>query len=300
VLRKAGRLREASLSRRRLLAEVQDADALFLRFSHRIDEDIFRAAPRLRAVATNATGTDHIDARAAARHGVAVLSLKGETPFLRTIHATAEHTWGLLLALVRRLPAAADDVRAGRWRRDLFLGRELAGKRLGIVGFGRIGEKIARYGRAFGMDVHAHSKGPAPRAVGVRFHRSLGSLLKISDVLTLHVPLAPDTVGLIGRSELTRLPKGALVLNTSRGAVMDEPALLRALRSGRVAGAALDVLAGEGKSKFPKGNALAAHARRHDNLIITPHIGGATMESWAKTEVFMARKLARYLSGKKK
>jgi D-3-phosphoglycerate dehydrogenase len=282
------KVEKADLARR-----IADYDVLVLRFAHRIDTDLIKAANRLKVIATNATGLDHIDLAAAAARDITVISLKGETAFLRDVSATAELTWGLLLALTRKLAGAVRDTLDGRWRRDAFVGTELAGKRLGIVGYGRIGEKIAAYGRAFGMTVLAHDIHPHPTVEGIVFCGTLFELLNQSDVLTVHVPFDETTRGLIGAYELSLLPAGAYVLNTSRGGVINEQALLAALESGKIAGAALDVLADEITGR-PTASPLLDYARGANTLLITPHIGGATRESWRKTEIFIAGKIADF------
>jgi len=287
----------ADLDRAGLLAALDGVQVLIVRLRNRIDEEVLAAAPALRVVVTATTGLDHIDLEAAARRGVTVLSLRGETDFLETVTATAEHTWGLLLALVRHIPRAAAAAAAGVWERDRFRGRELRGRRLGIVGLGRLGRMVARYGAAFAMDVAAHDPFAGAWLEGVARCDTLAELLDRSDVLSLHVPLDERTRGLIGAAELGRLPAGALLVNTSRGGVVDEAALLDALRSGRLAGAALDVVQGETVAGAVAGSLLVRHARENDNLLLTPHIGGATLESMQNTEIFMAGKLARFLRG---
>lgn len=302
ALAEAGTVDDGPLSRADLLACIGDYDALIMRFAHRIDAELLAAARRLKVIGTNVTGLDHIDLAAAAAHGVTVISLKGETAFLRDIHATAELGWGLFLALLRRLPAAVADVRAGRWARDDFMGEEAAGRRLGILGCGRIGEKTLRYGRAFSMPVHVYDPDPkkadAAAAAGATVHADMAGLLRASDALFIHVPLDPTTRGLIGAAELALPPPGALLVNTSRGAVLDEAALLAALQSGRLAGAALDVLTGEGEADFLARHPLRAWAETHDNLLITPHIGGVARQSWAKTELFVATRVRDRLLGR--
>lgn len=280
---------EPELDRPGLLDAVAGADALIVRLRFQIDREVFDAAPRLKAIVSATTGLDHIDGRVAAERGVTVLSLKGETEFLRTIKATAEHTWGLLLALVRRIPAASAAVAAGRWNRDEFRGRELAGRNLRIVGLGRIGRQVAEYGRAFGMHVAAVDPNGADWPAYVERRADLAALLADADVISLHVPLADETAGLLGARELAFAPRGCVVVNTSRGEILDEQALAGALRSRRLAGAAVDVLQGERlHGTSPLRSCLGDPSI---NLIVTPHIGGATWESMARTEVFMARRL---------
>ena len=296
ILEEIGPVTEAPLSRAEMLAQLPAYDVLIVRLAHQIDRAVLNAGTRLKAVVSATTGLDHIDTEYAASKGVAVLSLRGETAFLDSVWATAEHTWALLLAVLRRIPQAAASVRAGHWDRDLFRGSELAGKRLGIVGLGRVGRKVARYGLAFGTDVAAYSMQTEPWVDGVARMPSLPALLQRSDVLSIHVPLNDETDGLIGARELELLPRGAVLVNTARGRIVDEAALVQALETGRLAAAALDVVDQEREAAARNAGPLLAYARRHDNLLITPHIAGATHESMASTEVFMARKLKAFLA----
>lgn len=285
-------LEECEPDRAALLRRIGAADALIVRLAHRVDEELLQAGPSLRVVVSATTGLDHIDLDAAARLGVDVLSLKGERGFLSQVTATAEHTWALLLALVRNLPAATTDVREGHWRRDLFRGRELSGMTLGVIGYGRLGRMVARYATAFDMRVLVNDVGPLiDLPTGTESCR-LERLLAQADVVSLHVPLEPATVGLIGRNEILTMRRGTILINTSRGGIVDETALLDALASGHIAAAGLDVVEeerpGEGAMREHR---LVAYARVHDNLLITPHIGGGTWDSMRKTEEFMAGKL---------
>lgn len=295
MLRAVGELRLELQDRAGLLAAVSDIDALIVRLAFQIDEEVLSAAPRLRAVVSATTGLDHIDMAAADRHGVKVLSLRGEYDFLRSIPATAELTWGLLLSLTRNIPAAFGSVLAGRWQRDAFKGHDLAGRRLGILGLGRIGQMVARYGLAFGMKVLAYDILPSHRMLDVAQMESMDDLLRQSDIFSIHVPLNASTTRMVGKKELDLLPEGALLINTSRGDILDENALFEALESGRLAGAALDVLSNE-RSEALGSSPLLQYAQNHANLILTPHIGGATYESMAATEIFMAKKLLQYLA----
>ncbi len=297
ILDTLGEVTEKPLDRDGLLNAAAEYEVLITRFGHPMDKELFAAAPGLRALVSATTGLDHIDLEAAAVHGVTVLSLQGEMEFLEELSATAELTWGLLLSLLRRIPQAIDSVKEGGWDRDIFRGNELRGKRLGILGLGRLGRMVAEYGRAFGMAVAAHDPYVSDWSTGVDLRSAAEDLMEDTQVLSIHVPLNDETRGLMDGAMLARLPEGAVLINTSRGAVVDEAALLAALGSGHLAGAGLDVVAKElcgGPSQ-----AFLAYARAHDNLVITPHMGGATVESMEKVEVFMAQKLARFLeSGK--
>jgi D-3-phosphoglycerate dehydrogenase len=277
------------------LDELGDYDVLIVRLANQIDHAVIDAGRRLRAIVSATTGLDHIDVAYARERGITVLSLRGEIDFLKEVRATAEHTWALVLGLLRNIVPASKAARQGIWDRDAFRGHELFGKRLGIVGLGRLGEKVARYGQAFGMAVAAFDPFIQEWVDGVRQEANLNDLLESSDILSLHVPLTDETVGLIGAAELALLPPGAVLINTSRGQIIDEQALIGALESKQLTGAALDVVCGERDNKDRVKSLLLDYARLHDNLLITPHIGGATHESMAKTEVFMAHKLTKFL-----
>jgi D-3-phosphoglycerate dehydrogenase len=288
VLREAAEVTVADLDRPGLLRAVAQAEALWVRLRHKIDQEVLAAGPGLRVVATATTGLSHIDLEAAEQRRVRVLSLAGETDFLREVRATAEHTVGLLLALLRQTPAAVDHVRQGGWNRDLFRGREVAGKTIGLVGYGRLGRRVAEYFLVMGARVVWSD----PNVGGEGL--TLAELLRASDVVSLHASLTPETRGFFGTRQFAAMRPGTWLINTARGELVDEAALLEALESGRLAGAALDVLEGEdstGMSDHP----LVRYARRHANLLITPHLGGCTVESMEKTEQFLAEKLVALL-----
>lgn len=295
LLARAGELRLEDLDRRTLLDRVSWATALVVRLRHRVDDELLARAPELKVVSTAATGLDHVDLDAARRRHVTVLSLRGETAFLDTVHATAEHAWALLLALARRIPWAHRHAATEPWDRDRFRGRELDGRALGVLGMGRIGRRVARYGAAFGMKVTGCDPSPTTNwPPNVDRLPDPETLARCSDVLSVHVPLTPATTGLVGARVLAALPRGALLVNTSRGAVVDEDALAAALQSGALGGAALDVLAGETEDGGPGRDGILSLARARTDVLVTPHVGGATFESMARTEVFMARKLLRF------
>lgn len=295
LLRSVARVTTADLDRSRLLNEIDGYEAVWVRLRHRIDEEVLARAPNLRVIATATTGLNHIDLSAAQRRGIEVISLRGESEFLRDIRATAEHTIGLMLALLRRLPAAVDHVGHGGWDRDLFCGRELYRQTIGIIGWGRLGRLVARYLTAFDATVIVCDPHIDVAEVpdGIECV-DLATLLDRAGIVTVHVDLNPQTERLLGPQEFDQMRRGAWLINTSRGEVLDEAALLAALRSGQLAGAALDVLADE-QSSGMSAHPLIGYARKHDQLIITPHIGGCTRESMARTEIFLANKVCAAL-----
>jgi len=294
VVQELGELVESPLGRSELLEHIGSFHVLIVRLGHQIDRELLDAASRLQAVVTATTGLDHIDVDCATKKGIAVLSLRGETEFLRTVRATSEHTWALLLALVRRLPAAFQSVKNGEWSRDRFRGHELSGKRLGLVGFGRVARHVAQYGRAFNMHVAAFDPYASAWEDDVDRVPQLAQLLGDSDVVSLHVPLNPETQQMIRAEAMALMRPDAVLINTSRGEIVCEQALVDVLESRRLAGAALDVLCRERDDISRRQNRLLQYARTHENLIITPHIAGATCESMANTEVFMAHKLTNF------
>jgi D-3-phosphoglycerate dehydrogenase / 2-oxoglutarate reductase len=294
ILQSIGLLDEQALTRAELIDRLCAYQVLIVRLGFQIDREVIDAGSQLKVIVTATTGLDHIDVAYAAQRGIAVLSLQGEVDFLHSIPATAEHTWALLLALVRRVPWAFQSVLAGEWQRDEYKGHDLKGRRLGIIGLGRIGGQVARYGLAFGMTVLAYDPFCRTRPDEIIFCATLPELLAGSDIVTLHVPLNAATEKMMGEREFAMLPPGAVVINTSRGAVLDEAALLAALCAGQLTGAALDVVVDERASSGLTASQLWPYAREHQNLLITPHLGGATFESMAATEIFMAQRLQQY------
>jgi D-3-phosphoglycerate dehydrogenase / 2-oxoglutarate reductase len=277
--------------REELLAALRDADGLIVRSETRVDRDLLSHAPRIRVVGRAGVGVDAIDVEAATEAGIVVVN----TPAANTIAAT-EQTFALLLSLMRHVPAANASVRAGRWERSPFIGRELFGKTLGIIGLGRIGGGVSARARSFGMDVIAHdpyvsqSRGEALQVELV----GLDDLLQRADVVTLHVPLTQHTRGMIDAHRLQRMKRGSVLVNCARGGVIDEEALIAALDAEIIAGAAIDVVAQEPPHPQSSGAAL----QRHPRVIATPHLGGSTHEALERIAVELARDVADALRGK--
>lgn len=278
----------------RLAEAFGEFDAVWIRLGFRVDEQMIGASPRCRVLACPATGLDHIDLEACAARGIRVVSLKGEVDFLRQVRATAEHTVALALALMRRLPHAAHSVLDGTWDRDLFRGHELHEKTIGLVGLGRLGTVVAQMLSGFDVTVLGYDvRTDFPDELASRVS-TLGELMERADLVSLHVSYDESTRHLVGAAELGRMRSSAFLINTSRGGILDEAALLQALERGQIAGAALDVLEGEPHLDL-ESHPLVQYARTHDNLIIVPHIGGNTWESTRKTELFIADKVLEVL-----
>lgn len=264
-------------------------EAIFVRLAERIDASFIARFPALRFVVTPTTGLNHLDRAALERARVGVLGLTGRTEFLDTIHATAEHTIALALALLRSLPDAAQAVRAGTWDRYPFKGRELAGSTVFILGYGRLGRQLRGLYAAFGAQVIAHDSVPGRAPPELSVPREEG--LARADLLSIHVNLTDDTAGLLGAEDFARLKPGAMLVNTSRGEIIDQTALFDTLRKGRLAGAALDVLWDEPDPLSP---AVRAALREFGSrLLVTPHISGFTHNSLERAEDFMAQCLEK-------
>jgi glyoxylate reductase len=251
---------ELSLPRAELLARVRAVDALLPILGDRVDQELLDAAPHLRIVANHAVGYDNVDVAACSARGVWVTN----TPGVLT-DSTADLAWTLLLALARRVREGERLLRSGQfvgWAPTMLLGRELRGTVLGLVGYGRIAQAVARRAEGFGMRV-VHSS----RNSGV----SLPELLEQADVVSIHCPLTRETRHLIGARELSRMKRGALLVNTARGPVVDEAALVAALESGHLGGAGLDVFEEEPK--------VHPGLVGRDDVVLLPHLGSATVET---------------------
>lgn len=285
---------EVELTQAELLAAITNYDGLIVRLGHNVDKEILAAGCKLRFVASATTGLNHINIQEAQKKSIAVLSLRGEREFLDQVWATAELTWSLLLGLVRHLPEAAIHTRQGGWERQDFIGHQLAGKVLGIVGGGRLGGKVAAYGAAFAMRVLiCDSKNIA---LPTQFERvSFKELLAHSDIISIHVPYEPSTHHLFDYEAMSLVKPGSVLINTSRGEVLDEAAVVMALSDGRLSGFAGDVISGEGGIKWKESSPLFQHAKIATNVLLTPHIGGLTYESMAMTEQFMAEKIKQHI-----
>lgn len=256
----------------------------------RITRAMIEAAPLLRVVATATTGADHIDEAALAQRGIPLWTLQGQQELLRSLTPAAEHSWLLVMACARRLPAACAHVREGGWDRAQFPGVMLRGRRLGLVGCGRIGTWMARYAAAFGMACQGYDPLVSPWPAGIE-RVELDQLASTSDVISIHVPLTDATRGLFGARQCGLMPPGGILVNTSRGDILDEAALLHGLRSGRIGAAGLDVLSGEPDiADHP----LRAYAQTHDNLLITPHIGGNSPDAVRTVVEFSAQRILRH------
>lgn len=275
--------------------DFSNIEVLVIRLKYKISADIINSAPLLKYIISPTTGLDHIDEKRAHEKGIEIISLKGETEFLKTIPSTAEFTWGLLLSLIKKIPAACSDVAAGNWDRQSFRSHNLKDTKLGILGLGRVGKQMAKFALAFEMRVCAYDPIQPEWLPEVERMRSPLELAKNSDILIIHIPSDGNTRFISG-ALLRNLKKGAYIINTSRGSVWDEKEVLKLLLSGHLQGVATDVLSCETELERRKKNPLLAYAGKLPNLIITPHIAGATFEAMHETEEFVAQKFLKLLN----
>jgi len=268
----------------KLTEALADADALVVRSAVQVDDAMLEHAPKLRVIGRAGVGVDNIDADAATRRGIVVMNTPGANAI-----AVAELTIGLMLALARQLPQANATMHAGKWEKKSLQGVELRGKTLGILGLGRIGLEVAKRAKGFGLELIGHDpfvSTAVAREAGIKLVTT-EELFAESDYLTLHVGLTPQTTGIINERTLATMKKGVRILNCARGELIEEAALVAALKSGQVGGAALDVFTVEPPKDSPYANL--------PNVILTPHIAGSTAEAQEAVGIQIARQVREYL-----
>ena len=261
-------------------------DAIVVRSATRLTADLIGQAERLKVIGRAGVGVDNVDVEAATRRGIIVANAPDST-----VVSAAEHTIGLLVALARNIPQAHAALKQGRWERSAYGGIELAGKTLGVLGFGRIGQQVGRRALGLGMRVVAHDPYVAAdrfRELGAERAETPEAVYAVADFLTLHLPLTAETRGSLGASAFEAMRPGVRIVNAARGELVDEDALVVALRAGKVAGAALDVFGSEPYS----GPLLEL-----DNVVVTPHLAASTGEAQDRAGVIVAEQVAAALDG---
>ena len=296
ILDTLGNVDYRELTHKELLEVADRYDIIVVGLYPMIDKEVMDKAKKLKYIAIPANTLENIDVDYAKKKGIEVVSLWGETAFLNTITSTAELACGLMIDIVRFTPWAFDTVKKYKWDRENFRGRTLYGKTLGIVGMGRLGTWMARYGKAFGMNVIFYSPHTEKSAVPGCARVTFNELLRRSDVVSLHAHLNKETENMFDESVFKKMKKGAYLVNTARGKIVDEAVLLRMLKKGHIAGYAADVLALEFETGIRlKGYPLVEYAKTHRNVIIVPHTGGMTVESRENTDIFIVEKLCEKL-----
>ena len=271
---------------------LKQVDIFWFRLAHKLDSTVLDKSTKCKYLLTPVTGIDHIDEKLCNELGIQIICLRGEVDFLKNVRATAEHTIALTLALLRKIHPAVSDVQSGNWNRDNFRGYELYEKKVGILGYGRLGKIVARYFHAFDCEI---SYFDIEEKIGDTFCvrlNTIESLFENNDIISLHIPLNEKTIGIINKDLLQKMKVNSILVNTSRGAIINEIDLLEVLKFKSIKGAALDVLDGEPNIQDSE---LVKYSKTNSNLIITPHIGGNTYESFAKTEKFLADKLVQII-----
>jgi D-3-phosphoglycerate dehydrogenase len=269
-----------------LADRIGDYDAIVIRSATKLTAELIGRADRLKVIGRAGVGVDNVDVEAATRRGIVVANAPEST-----VTSAAEHTVGLLVALARNIPQAHAALKQGRWERSAWGGVELEGKTLGVLGFGRIGQQVARRALGLGMRVVAHDPFVAKerfRELGVQRVESADEVLAAAEFLTLHLPLTAETRGFLGQEAIAKLPDGARVINAARGELVDEAALVEALRSGKLAAAAVDVYAQE-----PYEGPLL----ELDNVVATPHLAASTEEAQDRAGVIVAQQVVAALEG---
>lgn len=279
ILKKTGRVTYLpDPGEREILSRIKGFNALFTNPNKSrvfLSKKLMDAAPGLQVICTASTGTNHIDRGYAAKKGIRVLSLTEERAVINRITSTAEHAFALMMAALRKIPQGWRSVRRGQWDYEPFVGRQVNCLVIGIVGYGRLGKLFSRYARAFGAKVLVYDPYKKVKDKNIR-QVGLSGLLKDSDVISFHIHVTPETLGMVGKRWFSRMKPGVILVNTSRGDVMNEGDLIRFLRKNPEAFYATDVLSKETGDK--KKNPVLKEALRRDQILITPHVGGMTVE----------------------
>ena len=287
-----------SVNLREMLRQV-DPEVFFCGIDVRVDEKLLDVTSRLKFIVSPATGLTHIDLNYLKNRRIILIDLGEVKNEIQEVFATSELAWGLLLSVARRIKNASLSVESGTFDRTPYLGIDLSEKLLGVVGYGRLGKQVAKYGHAFGMHVivfdtdQQQLQNTSPAIVATSFEH----LLKVSDVITFHIPLNKQNTDYFNSEMISKAKPGAIVINTSRGEILDESALAESLRRGDLFGVGVDVLSGESEPSFsPDESPLVCALGDGFNVLITPHIGGWATSAVSKSRAAIVEKfLIEYL-----
>ncbi len=283
-------------------SEKKIADILVIGLKYQIDKKFLDQTPNLKIIASPATGMNHIDLNEVKIRGIKIISLRGKKSFLRNVPSTAEETFALILALFRKLPWAFDSVKNSSWDRIEWRGHQLMNKTIGLLGFGRLGKIVARYAKAFNMKVISCDPNISEKFMKSRGVEkvSMEDLFKKSDIVSLHVLLTDDTQNLIKEKHLKSMKLSAYLINTARAELIEKNYLYNALKNKWIAGAGIDVMWDErSDGSHLKKDSLWNYSKKNNNLIILPHVGGATYEAMEVTQDFIAESVFKYFKNKK-
>lgn len=272
--------------------DLGEIEIIFVRLGSKIDVSFLQKFNSLKYVVSPTTGLNHIDLLELQRRKIKIISLKGHTEFLNGIPATAEHTLALALALLRRIPAAVQSVQSGEWNRYPFKGKEINGRQVLVIGYGRVGKQVARLYKAFGAKIMAFDTNPD--AVPLDLRVALEDGLQVAEIISIHISYCDKNIGFLSAKLFSYVRPDAILINTSRGEVLDQSALIDCLFNQRLAGAALDVLCDE--TTLIDGTLREVILSLGDRLIVTPHIAGFTTESLAKVERYVSQLLIEDIS----
>lgn len=281
-----------NISKKELIEEIKNKHAIILRGRTKLDKEVLGNANELKLIVRAGVGLDNIDVNYAESKGIKVFNTPGANA-----NAVAELTVCLILALLRGVNRGDMALKKGEWIKDLLVGRELKGKTVGILGFGRIGYEVAKKLRCFDCKIIAYSrsdKSERAKELGIEFTRNLDELLSSCDIITIHLPLTSETYKFMNKERIMKMKKGSYLINTSRGAIIDESALIEALEKGHIAGAALDVFEQE-----PPLSDLERRLISMNNVITTPHIAGQSIEALENESIEAARIIINFFSNLK-
>ena len=294
ILSCVGRLTNIEAERKKVLSEIKDSYAYLASASIQVDEEFLENASNLKVIGSPSTGTDHLDLELIKKRKIICYDISKEFALINTFTATSELAFTLLLSLLRNIVPAVSDAKKGLWSREKYSGRQLFGKNFGIIGLGRLGVIAAKIANGFGMNVLAYDI--ENKSIDNVTMLDIDTLAVESDFISIHVHLNALTEGLINKDLFKKMKKTAIIINTSRGKVINESDLLYALENKLIDGAGLDVIDGEWLTeKEIYNHPLIKFSRENNNLLITPHIGGATKESITGARIFMAEKVASFL-----
>lgn len=293
-------LRNVLPQRSLVLKEIKNADAYLASAAIKVDKEFLNNAPNLKVIGSPSTGVDHLDLNMIRKKKITCFDISKEFKLINSFTATSELAFGLLLNLNRRIIPAAIKAKKGFWERDKYQGFQLINKTIGIIGLGRLGKITAKIALGFGMKVIANDVRNIKSTKNIKMV-SLLDIARLSDVVAIHVHLNKNTEGLINNTFFNNMKTTATIINTARGKIIKEKALLDALLNKKIAGAGLDVIDGEWLNKKEREkHPLIKFAKKNDNLLITPHIGGSTIESVQHSRIFMAKKIVSFLNNSSK